>query len=60
MRSDKEIMRQADRDITKLTNQEYDKYLVIKQERDDKLAKLPKKQGGAVMKKRGGTFKGTF
>lgn len=60
MRSDKEIMRQADRDVTKLPDNEYERFLVIKQERADKLAKLPKKQGGAVMKKRGGTFKGTF
>ena len=37
MRSDKEIMRQADRDVTKLPDNEYDRFLVLEKIKRERL-----------------------
>ena len=64
MRSDKEIMRQADRDITKLPDNEYDRFLVLEKIKREKMDKLAKANGGMIKGfspiARPQRFKGTF
>ena len=48
MRSDKEIMKQADRDVTKLPDNEYDRFLVLEEIKREKMAKLAKADGGMI------------
>ena len=65
MRSDKEILKQADRDITKLPNDEYERFLVLEKIRREKMAKLVKKVDGGMIKgfspiARPQRFKGVF
>jgi hypothetical protein len=60
MRTDKQIMAAAQRDITSLTNPEYDRYIKIEAERN-----LKKKANGGMIKgfspiARPQRFKGTF
>jgi len=64
MRTDKEIMKQADRDVTKLPDNEYDRFLVLEKIKRERLAKLAKADGGMIKGfspiARPQRFKGTF
>jgi len=48
MRSDKEIKRIANEDVTNLTNKEHDRLLVLEELRRERMAKLAKADGGMI------------
>ena len=65
MRSDKEILKQADRDITKLPNDEYERFLVLEARRKELLSKAAERAEGGMIKgfspiARPQRFKGVF
>tara|TARA_R100001594_G_scaffold42867_1_gene74981 strand:- start:238 stop:435 length:198 start_codon:yes stop_codon:yes gene_type:complete len=65
MRSDKEILKQADRDITKLPDNEYERFLVLEARRKKLLSKAAEKADGGMIKgfspiARPQRFKGVF
>ena len=65
MRSDREIKRIANENITNLTDEEHDRLLVLEELRREKMAKLVKKVDGGMIKgfspiARPQKFKGVF
>ena len=65
MRSDREIKRIANENITNLTNEEHDRFLVLEEIRREKMSKLVKKADGGMIKgfspiARPQRFKGVF
>jgi len=65
MLTDKEIMLKAQKDITNLTDKEYDRYLKIESSRKARMAKLAEKADGGMIKgfspiARPQRFKGVF
>jgi len=65
MRSDKEIKRIANENITNLTDEEHDRFLVLEEIRREKMSKLVKKADGGMIKgfspiARPQRFKGVF
>lgn len=65
MRSDREIKRIANENITNLTDEEHDRFLVLEEIRREKMSKLVKKADGGMIKgfspiARPQRFKGTF
>lgn len=48
MRSDKEIKRIANENITNLTDEEHEHFLVLEKIRREKMAKLAKADGGMI------------
>tara|TARA_B100002019_G_scaffold163882_1_gene141414 strand:+ start:3778 stop:3975 length:198 start_codon:yes stop_codon:yes gene_type:complete len=65
MRSDREIKRIANENITNLTDEEHDRFLVLEEIRREKMSKLVKKADGGMIKgfspiARPQRFKGVF
>ena len=65
MRSDREIKRIANENITNLTDEEHDRFLVLEEIRREKMSKLVKKADGGMIKgfspiARPQRFKGIF
>ena len=65
MRSDREIKRIANENITNLTDEEHDRFLVLEELRREKMAKLVKNADGGMIKgfspiARPQRFKGVF